>query len=73
MKAENLNEALNSGFSALTEANKKSVIEMTEFLVLAQDSIVPGILSPNTIYQHKKKRKNLSETPKNMTGDNVNT
>jgi hypothetical protein len=45
MEAENLNETLNKDFSALTEENKKSVIDMAKFLVLTQNAIIPAILT----------------------------
>jgi len=46
MEAEATNEILKKDFSTLTENNKKSVIEMTRFLVLTQNTIVPKILTP---------------------------
>ena len=39
-------QALNNDFSVLTEENRKSVIEMTKFLIITQNSIVPGLLNP---------------------------
>jgi hypothetical protein len=38
---------LKQDFSILNEANKKNVIEMTKFLVLTQNTIVPGFLEKN--------------------------
>jgi len=43
---ENLNETLNKDFSALTDDNQKSVLEMTKFLVLTQNTIIPEMLNP---------------------------
>ena len=40
-----MTEVLKQGFSALTEKNKKNMIEMTKFLVLTQNTIVPEILN----------------------------
>ena len=40
-----MNETLNEDFTALTEENRKSVIEMTRFLVLTQNTIVPKLLT----------------------------
>jgi hypothetical protein len=37
-------EVLKEDFFALNEVNKKNVIKMTKFLVLAQNTIVPGLL-----------------------------
>jgi hypothetical protein len=37
-------EILEQDFPALNEANKKGVIEMAKFLVLTQNSIIPGFL-----------------------------
>ncbi|MDR1149188.1 MAG: hypothetical protein LBK66_11210 [Spirochaetaceae bacterium] len=46
MKREkDLKEILNKDFSVLNEKNKKSVINMTKFLVLTQNTIVPNILN----------------------------
>jgi hypothetical protein len=42
-----MNETLNKDFSALTEENKKSIIDMTKFLVITQNAIVPNILNEN--------------------------
>ena len=41
-----MNETLKTDFSALNEKNRASVLEMTKFLVLTQNAIVPKILSP---------------------------
>ena len=43
-EVENSNETLNKVFSVLTEENRNSVIEMTRFLVLTQNTIVPELL-----------------------------
>ena len=45
-QTENLTETLNNAFSALTDDNKKSVLEMTKFLVLTQNTIIPEMLNP---------------------------
>jgi hypothetical protein len=45
METETINETLNKDFSVLTEKNKKNVIEMTKFLVITQNAIVPNILN----------------------------
>jgi hypothetical protein len=37
-------ETLKQDFSILNERNKKKAIEMTKFLVLTQNTIVPGFL-----------------------------
>jgi hypothetical protein len=39
-----LTKTLEKDFSVLNESNKKNIIEMTKFLVLTQDTIVPGFL-----------------------------
>jgi hypothetical protein len=44
-KEKDLQETLKTDFSTLTEKNKKSVLEMTKFLVLTQNAIVPSILA----------------------------
>jgi len=44
-ETENLTETLNNDFLALTDDNKKSVLEMTKFLVLTQNTIIPEILN----------------------------
>jgi hypothetical protein len=40
-------ETLNKDFLTLTAENKKNVIEMTKFLVLTQNTIIPGFLEEN--------------------------
>jgi hypothetical protein len=47
METETMNETLNKDFPALTEKNKKSVIDMAKFLVITQNAIVPNILDEN--------------------------
>jgi hypothetical protein len=42
-----MTEILQQDFSVLNESDKKSVIEMTKFLVLTQNTIVPGFLEEN--------------------------
>jgi hypothetical protein len=39
-----MRERLEQDFSILTESNRKNVVEMTKFLVLTQNTIVPGFL-----------------------------
>ncbi|MDR2478850.1 MAG: hypothetical protein LBD48_05995 [Treponema sp.] len=39
-----MTEVLRAEFSTLNDTNKKSVIEMTKFLVLTQNMIVSGFL-----------------------------
>ena len=39
-----MTEILQQDFPVLNETNKKKVIEMTKFLVLTQNTIVPGFL-----------------------------
>jgi len=46
-QSENLTETLNNDFLALTDDNKKSVLEMTKFLVLTQNTIIPEMLNPS--------------------------
>ena len=46
-QTENLTETLNNDFSSLTDDNKKSVLEMTKFLVLTQNTIIPEMLNPS--------------------------
>ena len=41
---ENPVQTLNNDFSVLTEENRKSVIEMTKFLIITQNTIVPELL-----------------------------
>jgi len=38
-------QTLNNDFSALTEENRKSVIEMTKFLIITQNTIIPELLN----------------------------
>jgi len=45
MEREKIDETLKTDFSALSEKNRASVLEMTKFLVLTQNAIVPKILS----------------------------
>ena len=37
-------QILNNDFSVLTEENRNSVIEMTKFLIITQNTIVPELL-----------------------------
>jgi hypothetical protein len=41
---EEMMETLQQDFPALNDKNKKNVIEMTKFLVLTQNTVVPGFL-----------------------------
>jgi hypothetical protein len=43
-----MTEILQQDFSVLNENNKKKVIDMTKFLVLTQNTIVPGFLEENS-------------------------
>ena len=52
MEAENMNEELIRDFSVLTEENKKKAVEMTKFLVLTQNAIVPEMLTLNSFGSH---------------------
>jgi len=54
-----MNETLNKDFSALTEANKKGVIEMTRFLVLTQNTIVPEMLNPENGFLHSDEKERV--------------
>jgi hypothetical protein len=40
-------ETLRHDFSILNESARKSVVDMTRFLVLTQNTIVPGFLEEN--------------------------
>jgi hypothetical protein len=42
-----MRELLRQDFLVLNESNRKSVIEMTKFLVLTQNTIIPGFLEEN--------------------------
>jgi len=46
-EAGNSIQTLNHEFSLLTEENRQSVIEMTKFLVITQNSIVPEYFNFN--------------------------
>jgi hypothetical protein len=39
-----MTEILQRDFFVLNESNKKKVVEMTKFLILTQNTIVPGFL-----------------------------
>jgi hypothetical protein len=61
-----MTEILKQEFSALNETDKKDVIEMTKFLVLAQNKIIPAFLSEHGFaYDRKSKnrrqRRNTNE------------
>jgi hypothetical protein len=42
-----MTDMLRQDFIALNETNRKGVIEMTKFLVLTQNSIIPDFLGEN--------------------------
>ena len=52
-QSENLTETLNKDFSALTDDNKKNVLEMTKFLILTQNTIIPEMLNPSKNEENK--------------------
>ena len=52
-QAENPIQTLNNDFSVLTEENRKSIIEMTKFLIITQNTIVPELLN------HDKSKLNI--------------
>jgi hypothetical protein len=60
MEIETMNEILNKDFSALTEKNKKSIIDMTKFLVITQNAIVPEILHENMATPNEAEKKGLA-------------
>jgi hypothetical protein len=43
-KDKKMAETLSKDFLSLTEENRKNIVDMTKFLVLAQNTIVPKIL-----------------------------
>ena len=53
-QTENLSETLNKDFSALTVENRKKVLEMTKFLVLTQNTIVPEMLNSSQVEDQTK-------------------
>jgi hypothetical protein len=57
-----MTDMLRQDFTVLNEANRKGVIEMTKFLVLTQNSIIPDFLGKNgsadtPIRSQEKRRK----------------
>jgi hypothetical protein len=44
-----MTDMLRQDFIALNETNRKGVIEMTKFLVLTQNSIIPDFLGENGV------------------------
>jgi hypothetical protein len=54
-RVEDTTKTLDKDFSALTAENKKKVLEMTKFLVLTQETIIPEMLNPT----QKEKEKGL--------------
>jgi hypothetical protein len=66
MEKENgLNETLKIDFSALTEKNKKKVVDMTRFLVITQNKIVPELLNSKDIPALMEKEEANSSVEKN--------
>ena len=45
MDVEKMDQALNRDFSELTDKNRESVLELTKFLILTQNTIVPKLLN----------------------------
>jgi hypothetical protein len=46
-KAETMAKELNTDFSTLTDENRERVLEMTKFLVLTQNTIIPEMIKPS--------------------------
>jgi len=44
-EAGNSIQTLSNDFSVLTEENRNSVIEMTKFLIITQNTIIPELLN----------------------------
>jgi hypothetical protein len=42
-----MTEILQKDFFVLNESNKKKIVDMTKFLILTQNTIVPGFLEEN--------------------------
>jgi hypothetical protein len=42
-----MTENLRQDFSALNEANKRKIVDITKFLVLTQNTIIPRLLNEN--------------------------
>jgi hypothetical protein len=42
-------KTLEQNFSILNEGNRKNIVEMTKFLVLTQNTIVPGFLEEKEV------------------------
>jgi hypothetical protein len=42
-----MGEILRHDFLVLNEANRRKIVDMTKFLVLTQDTIIPGLLEEN--------------------------
>jgi hypothetical protein len=53
-KAENMAKELNTDFSTLTDENRKKVLEMTKFLVLTQNTIIPEMIKPSKKKSEKR-------------------
>jgi hypothetical protein len=54
-------ETLEQDFSVLNETNRKNIVEMTKFLVLTQNMIVPGFLEENSpSLETEKERQEVS-------------
>jgi len=51
---EKNNETLDEDFITLTDDNQKSVIEMTKFLILTQNTIIPEMLNSSKNEENKQ-------------------
>jgi hypothetical protein len=59
-KDKEMAETLEQDFSVLNEENKKKIVEMTKFLVLTQNTIVPGFLEEKSpVDMSNKERKKI--------------
>jgi len=56
-------EVMNKDFACLTGKNKEKVLDMTKFLVLTQNTIVPAILQER---QPEKRKATRSARHKNL-------
>jgi hypothetical protein len=52
---EEMGEILRRDFAVLNENNRKNIIEMTKFLVLTQNTIVPGFLEEKGLFDTSMK------------------
>jgi hypothetical protein len=53
---EKLLETFNKDFPALTEENKSSILDMTKFLVITQNSVVPSMLDKQAKKENGKQK-----------------